>query len=231
MTRTGEWARTGVFGGTFNPIHIGHLRAAEEALELLGLERMVFVPSAVPPHKRAEDEVIAPAGDRMSWVRAAIASNERFCADDLELLREGPSYAVDTLRELSARTDPDKPVFLIGHEAFAEIGTWREPETVLGLAHFAVVQRPGAGERFRGGLEDWLPPELAVLFELASDGRSARHRSAGTWIRRIEIAALNVSATDVRARLRDGRSIRYLIPEETWETVMRSGIYGREAAG
>ena len=125
MTRP---SRVGIYGGTFNPIHIGHLRAAEEVAEALDLERVIFVPSARPPHKCEEpDDPIAAARDRLAWVRAAVAGNPRFEVDDLEVERGGASYAVETLRTLGSRWG--RPVFIIGHDAFVEIDTWREPES------------------------------------------------------------------------------------------------------
>jgi nicotinate-nucleotide adenylyltransferase len=102
----------GVYGGTFNPIHVGHLRAAEEVAEALGLSRVIFVPSATPPHKSDErDDAIAPAADRLTWVRLAISGNPRFEASAIEVERGGASYLVDTLRELRAEIAPDEAVF------------------------------------------------------------------------------------------------------------------------
>ena len=121
----------GVFGGTFNPIHVGHLRAAEEVVEALDLDRMLFVPSARPPHKTAEGEdVIAPAEQRLAWVRLAVADNARFEVDPIEVERPGPSFLVDTLRAIGERTAPDCPVFVVGRDAFQEVGEWREPRTL-----------------------------------------------------------------------------------------------------
>ena len=215
--------RTGVFGGTFNPIHLGHLRAAEEVLECLGLERMIFVLSARPPHKSAEnDDPIAPARLRLEWLRRAVSSNPRFEIDAVEVDREGPSYLVDTLRSLGARTAPELPVFALGSDAFREIETWREPETLFTLAHFAVVTRPPLAAKT---LREWLPENRIGAFELASDGRSARHREAGTSIRLVEITALDVSASAIRARIRTGRSVRYLLPESVHDAVHASGCY------
>jgi nicotinate-nucleotide adenylyltransferase len=222
-------ARLGVFGGTFDPIHVGHLRAAEEAAEALGLERVVFVPSAAPPHKhRRSGDPLAPAASRLAWVRLAVDGNPRFEVDPLEIERGGPSFSVDTLRSIGAQVAPERPVFLIGEDAFAELGTWREPEKVLTLAHFAVLTRPPLR---RGPLADGLSPALRADLELAADGHSARHRSAGTWIRRVEITALDVSASDLRARLRQGRSVRYLLPEAVRAAVLASGAYGRSRIG
>jgi nicotinate-nucleotide adenylyltransferase len=219
----------GVFGGTFDPIHLGHLRAAEEAAERLALERVLFVPSADPPHKEgAAADPLAPAELRLEWVRLAIEGNPRFAAEPLEVERGGRSYSVDTLRALGARLAPARPVFLIGHDAFALIDTWRDPEAIFALAHVAVIPRPGVGapSLASGSLADWLPKLVREQVELAPDGRSAEH-PAGTWIRLLEIATLDVSASDLRARLRAGRSVRYLLPEAVREAVTKSGVYAR----
>jgi nicotinate-nucleotide adenylyltransferase len=215
--------RVAIFGGTFNPIHSGHLRAAEEAAELLGLERVVFVPSADPPHKDGAAGPLAPARLRLAWVRLAIEGNPRFEADPLEVERGGRSYSVDTLRALAARLAPERPAFLVGHDAFALMDTWRDPQAIFALAHVAVIVRPGGGPAC-GSLADWLPKRVRDDVELAPDGRSAEHR-AGTWIRLLEISGLDVSASDLRARLGAGRSVRYLLPERVWEAVLKSGVY------
>jgi nicotinate-nucleotide adenylyltransferase len=215
--------RTGVLGGTFNPIHLGHLRAAEEVMECLELEQMIFVLSARPPHKSAEeDDPIAPAKERLKWLRRAVSGNPRFEADAVEVDREGPSYLVDTLQSLGARTAPELPVFALGSDAFREIETWREPQTLFTLAHFAVVTRPPLAAKT---LREWIPENLVGAFELASDGRSARHREAGTSIRLVEVTALDVSASAIRARIRARRSVRYLLPESVHDAVQASGCY------
>jgi nicotinate-nucleotide adenylyltransferase len=215
--------RSGIYGGTFNPIHVGHLRAAEEVAEVLGLERMLFVPSARPPHKHADpDDPIAPAALRLAWVRAAIAGNPRFGVDPIELDRDGPSYLVDTLRTFADRLAPERPVFTLGCDAFREMDTWREPKALLSLACFAVTTRPPLR---RGSLQEWLPEGLGAAFEVAKDGLSARHRDAGTWIRILEITAIDVSASSIRRRIREGGSVRYLLPESLHDAVLASGCY------
>ncbi|HEX5064615.1 MAG TPA: nicotinate-nucleotide adenylyltransferase [Myxococcota bacterium] len=221
-------ARLGILGGTFNPIHLGHLRAAEEVREALGLERVILVPAATPPHKHgAPDDPIAPAEDRLAWVRAAVADNEALAADGMEVERGGRSYTIDTVRAIAARTAPELPVFAIGQEAFAELGSWREPEALLRSCHFAVMTRPP----FSGGsLADWLPKCARDEVLLAPDGRSARHREAASWIRLVEVTALDISSSEIRARLRAGRSVRYLVPEAVREAVLRSGVYGPRSA-
>ncbi len=217
--------RVALFGGTFNPIHIGHLRAAEQVVEAFGLERMIFVPSAEPPHKsQSRGGPIAPAEQRLAWVRAAVADNPRFTVDALEIERGGPSYSLDTLRTFHARLAPELPVFVIGLDAFGELDSWHEPGALFSLAHFAVITRPPLA---RGRLEDWLPKCARDDIVLDSDGLSGQHRSGNSWVRLIEIAALDISASEIRARLSEGRSVRYLLPETVLTAVMESGVYAQ----
>jgi len=227
MSPLHEAGLTGVFGGTFNPVHHGHLRAAEEVRELLDLASVVFVPSADPPLKGGGSERMAPAARRLEWVQLATEGNPRFSVDDLELAREGPSYTVDTLEIFAARLSPRRPVFVIGCDAFAELASWREPRRLLTLSHFAVITRPDAGADPGGALADWLPVPFHADFDLASDGQSGQHRQANTWVRRLGISALDISATDIRRRLRSGGSVRYLLPEGVRGAVASSGIYGQ----
>jgi nicotinate-nucleotide adenylyltransferase len=213
--------RLGILGGTFNPVHLGHLRAAEEVREQFGLVQMLLVPSSTPPHKGGTPEdPLAPAELRLSWVRAAVAGNPGLDVDPMELERGGPSYTIDTVRALAARS-AEPAVFAIGCDAFAELDTWRDPGALLCEAHLAVMSRPP----HRGTLADWLPHCARDAVELAPDGLSARHRSAGTWIRRVEVTALDISSSGIRALLRAGRSIRYLVPEAVREAIESSGVY------
>jgi nicotinate-nucleotide adenylyltransferase len=131
--------KLGVFGGTFDPPHIGHLIAAQDARSALGLDRVIFVPAAVPPHKR--DDTVSAAGTRLAMVRAAIAGADGFEVDDLELRRGGPSWTVDTLRELAARLPGSELFLLIGSDQYAEFESWREPDEIRQLAKVAVLTR------------------------------------------------------------------------------------------
>lgn len=213
----------GIYGGTFNPIHRGHLRAAGEVTAQLELERMIFVPSARPPHKNGEDgDSIAPASERFAWVQAAVKADPRFEVDPIEVEREGKSYLVDTLRTLGERLAPAELVFVLGADAFREMDTWREPKTLLTLAHFAVTTRPPLRH---GSLPEWIPEGLGANFEMAEDGLSARHRAASTWIRLLEIDAIDVSASSIRERIRAGVSVRYLLPETIHDAVVGSRHY------
>lgn len=224
-----ERARTGILGGTFNPIHVGHLRGAEEVAEILGLEQVVFVPSSTPPHKGSQPgETLAPAAQRLDWVQRAVSDNPLFEVDTIEIERKGPSYLIETLQVYGERLRPVRPVFLLGQDAFREIETWREPAKLLSLAHFAVMTRPPDGST---SLRECLSSPLGDEFELAPDGRHAVHRSAATWIRLLEITALAISASEIRRRLREGRSVRYLLPESVRAAVVDSGIYAVRAGG
>ena len=219
MTRA---SKLGIFGGTFNPIHLGHLRAAEEVREQLDLAQMILVPSATPPHKDGTPaDPIAPAELRVAWVRAAIAGNPALGVDDLELRRGGPSYTVQTVRAIHARTAPELPVFTIGCDAFAELDTWHDPDALLREAHLAVMTRPPD----RRTLADWMPRCAQGAVELAPDGLSARHRGAPSWIRRVEVTALDISSSQIRSLLRAGRSVRYVVPETVREAIEQSGVY------
>ncbi len=161
-------------------------------------------------------------------MRLATRGNPRFEVDPIEVERGGASYLVETLRALGERLAPERPAFVLGRDAFEEIDGWREPGTLFALAHFVVITRPPARA---GSLADWLPACVRGDVEVEADGSAGRHRRAGTWIRPLEIAALDVSASAIRARLREGRSVRYLLPEEVREAVLQSGVYGpRERA-
>jgi len=187
--------RIGVFGGTFDPPHLGHLVVASDACEALGLGRVLWIPSAVPPHKLRT--VQAPAHARLEMVRAAIGGDPRFEADDVELRREGPSYTVDTLRELAARHPGDELVLLIGADNLREIPGWREPREILRLARVAVLSRDGAG----------VPPDSPIPATS------------------VAVTRVDVSATEVRRRAAAGETIRYLVPDAVRALVERRGLY------
>ena len=211
----------GVFGGTFNPIHRGHVHAALRVCEALGLERVVLVPAAIQPLKRDDGTVMAPAEDRLAWARLAAAAHPQLSVDAVELEREGASYTVETMRILAARFG-EPPVFIIGQDAFADLAAWREPETLLTLCHFAVMPRPPVD---RGSVAEWLPEALARDYEFSADGHVAHHREAGTWIRTVPVDALDISATEVRRRVAAGEPIGDLVPDAVAEAVEASGIY------
>jgi len=216
--------RVGLFGGTFNPIHLGHLRAAEEVREALALERVLFIPSRIPPHKRQDaKDPIASAEQRLEWVEQSIARHEGFRIDRIEVDREGPSFLVDTLAEIRDRENKERPVFIVGEDAFAEMGDWREPETLFALTDFAVMTRPPGG---LGHLADRIPKVVRASFEFDEAGRRAIHIDVGTQIDLVPITALDISSSRIREACRAGRSIRFLVPEPVRLSIEASGCYG-----
>ena len=193
----------GILGGTFDPIHHGHLAIAEEAREALGLEQVLFVPAASPPHK--PDRLVSAPEDRLALVRLAVAGNPAFAASDLEVRRGGTSYTVDTLEAL--RVDGlAEPWLILSSEALALLPTWREPRRVLELARLAVVPRGGF---------DPLGPAWA---EAAFPGAAARFRFLSGPL-------LPISGSVVRRRARAGRSVRYLVPDAVAAYIAQHRLY------
>jgi nicotinate-nucleotide adenylyltransferase len=220
---THEERRIGVYGGTFNPIHLGHLRAAREVAAALDLERVIFIPSAQPPHKAESDQdPLAPALDRLDWIESAIAGEPLFEVDDLELNRSGASYSIHSLRTLRRELAPRRLVFILGQDAFAEMGSWFEPEAVLALVDIAVVSRPPI---YLGHLAEWLPEFAQKLFDLSEDGSSGIHRETGTRIDLVEIDALDISASQIRCDIRAGRSVEKHLPDPVYRAITAKGCY------
>jgi len=198
----------GLLGGSFNPIHIGHLVVAEEARGRLGLERVLFVPARVSPHKLGKP--LAPAEDRLRMVQLAIADNPAFEASDLELLRQPPSYSIETVLHLRSVARGAWDVhFLIGADTLAELPAWHRIGELADLCKFVVFSRPGESL-------DALAPLRGVLRD---------DQVAAIAARRIEIPLIGVSSTDVRHRVREGSSIRYLVPEAVRRYILDEGLY------
>jgi len=221
--------RVGLFGGTFNPIHLGHLRAAEEVREALELDHVLFIPSRVPPHKQADErDPIASTEERLAWVEASIAGADHFSVDRIELDREGPSYLVDTLAAIREREQGQRStVFIVGEDAFAEMGDWRSPDEIFALTDLAVMTRPPGQLR---NLGERMPDVARRAFDVLPDGREAIHRDAGTRIRLVSISALDISSSKVREACRAGRSIRFLVSERVRTSIEASRRYGPPSA-
>jgi len=211
--------RVGLLGGTFNPVHLAHLRCAEEVREQQRLERVLFIPSAVPPHK-AGAEVIA-AEHRLAMVRLAVAGNPAFRVSTIEIRRAGHSYSVDTLRLLHARMPGCRFLFILGMDAFRDLATWKEYTAIFGLCDILVISRPPHEQA--PGL-DALPIAVRSEFCYGSSKLEMRH-TTGHCIRFQRISALDISASTIRQRLRAGRSIRYLVPLSVERYIARHGLY------
>lgn len=187
--------RLGLLGGSFDPIHLGHLRAAENAREALRLDRVLFVPAARPPHKAGP---LAAGWDRFTMACLATAGQPAFQVSDLELRREPPSYTVDTLERLAAEQPGAELWLIMGSDTLAGVGGWRSAARLFELARLAVVCRPGA--------EPGPPP-------------------AGARVDQAGGPALAVSSTQVRELLRAGRSVRYLVPDAVADFAVKRALY------
>lgn len=220
---------TAVLGGSFNPVHYGHLLLADEVLELLGIDRVLFVPAGVPPHKTAHS--LAPAADRYAMVELAIAGHPRFEVSDIELRRAGPSYTVDTVEALAS---PGEELFLvIGSETFLDLLSWREPRRIARLARLCVVPRAGSA----------FDPESAAaqkVLRAIDAGGFARpdggpppgpcEAAPARTVLIVHATSLPISASDLRRRVREGRSLAYRVPEPVIAYIHARELYRDEAA-
>ena len=218
--------KIGLFGGTFDPIHWGHLRSAEEVREAFDLDRLLFIPACIPPHKAKG--AATSARDRLQMVRLAIAKNPGFAASSVELNRPGKSYSIDTLRYFAGRQKKgDALYFILGRDAFKNIGSWKDFEKIFPLCHLIVTSRPGSGASLT--LRD-IPIAARKVFCYDPKTKFFRHRS-GTTLHTIKLTDIAVSASEIRARVRNQKSIRYLVPFEVEAYIERKRLYrGAEGA-
>ena len=202
--------RLGVLGGTFDPIHLGHIDAADAAQHGLSLESIVLIPSRIPPHRA--DPTSASAEDRLAMVELAAADRPGWSASRIELDRDGPSYTYDTLTELGARRESRSTqiFFITGADAFAEIATWSRYPAVLDLANFVVVSRPGI-------TLDSLRERVPSAFD--------RHSPANTRVILVEARTPDVSSTDIRRRVRAGESLSGLVPPAVADYIRTHRLY------
>lgn len=189
---------TGLIGGTFDPIHIAHLVMAEQALEQCDLATVVFVPAARPPHKRGVP--MAPFEDRLEMVRRAVRGNARLEVSDLESRREEVSYTVDTVRLVKHERPGERLCLIVGADSLAQLSAWKSPAELLSECEFAVAPRPGFPSRDAD-------PEL------------------GGRVRFLDMPLLDVSSSDIRERVRLGRSVRYLVPPEVESYIREKNLY------
>lgn len=212
--------RIGLFGGTFNPVHLGHLRAAEEIRESFQLDPVIFIPASDPPHKKRG--AILDARLRAEMVRLAIGGNPFFSLSEVELKRPGKSYSVETIGHFRRHFGAEVQLFFIlGLDAFLEVTTWKEYAALFDLCHFIIMTRPGFEKKFSRA---HLPVELAKNFCYDSHKKEYRYRSGFSLFPQ-EIAALEISSTKIRERIRKGRSVKYLLPPSVEEFIRRKKLY------
>jgi nicotinate-nucleotide adenylyltransferase len=186
--------KIGILGGTFNPIHIGHLILAEEAREKLNLDRIIFVPTFLPPHKDNSD--IAGANDRLTMVRLAVANNKYFSVSDLEIMRDGQSYTIDTIKEFKREYSRDELYFIIGSDLLKYLDDWKDLNDVIKMVKFIAATRPG------------YPLEKIP-----------------SYIATVAIRAVDVSGFEIRSCIKENKSFRYLVPDSVYEYIIKRKLY------
>ena len=223
--QTSEPAGVGLLGGTFNPIHNGHLEIARRTRDALHLKRIVFIPTGDPPHKHQED--LAPARDRYEMVRLAVASDPSFTVSDIEVRRPGKSYSIDTIRLLLEQYGGSVPLyFLIGLDAFLELPTWRDPAIALTLCSFVVISRPGAFFQALGSLPliPRIPRQSLVDLDEGSSSRLEVPIGEQALIC-LRLPPCEVSASDIRTRIKQGRPTANLLPPAVDSYILQHHIY------
>jgi nicotinate-nucleotide adenylyltransferase len=211
----------GLFGGTFDPVHLGHLRCAVEILEIFDLNRIIFVPASRPPHKL--DTAITSFYHREQMIRQAIEGNPAFSFSDVEKTRDGVSYSVETVEYTldRYRLDNIELYFILGQDAFHAITTWKDWERLLLLCHFAVMTRPGYVNK---GLGEILGEEFAARF-VYEDRMDGFRGPTGHLIYFREVTFLDIASSNIRTKAREGKDIRYLVPEEVRHYIERNSVY------
>jgi len=211
----------GLFGGTFDPIHIGHLRCAEEMIEIFDLNRIIFVPASRPPHKITAS--ITPFYHREQMIRLAIEGNPAFSFSDVENRRTGTSYSVETVEYLldKYRLENLELYFILGQDAFHAIRTWKDWERLLLLCHFAVMTRPGY---INQGLDAILSPEIAARFTYDETLKGYRGETGQAILFR-EVTFLDIASSNIRKRAKEGKTINYLIPDAVRHYIVKNALY------
>ncbi len=212
--------RLGLFGGTFNPIHYGHLRAAEEVLEALRLRRLWFIPAAQPPHKTPQE--ITPFSVRLEMTRLAVEDHPLLEVSDIEGRRPGKSYSIETLKALREQFGTAWELyFILGLDAILEIQTWKDYRELFTLCHFVVLDRPGYD---RGHLGEFLCREVHPQFRPLPGDAGFQH-PAGYKVFFQATTLLDISATAIRSLVRQGRSIRFLLPERVRGYIIKHKLF------
>jgi len=203
--------RIGIYGGSFNPVHLGHLIAAECCREQARLDRVLFMPAATPPHKQGQ--LLADAADRVAMLTLAVGGHEAFAVSTIEVDRGGVSYTVDTLAVLAQRHPHDTLVLVLGPDALAQLPTWREPRTIADRCELVAVER------------EQLDDVAAIARDAGLADLLGQERLAALIASRVRMPAIGVRASDLRAAVAAGTSIRYRTPRAVEAFVMSQGLY------
>ncbi len=207
--------RWGIFGGTFDPIHLGHLRAAEEIYEALALKKIIFIPAGFPPHKHRPD--LSPFPFRYQMVKLAIEGIPYFEVSEIEAQLKGPSYSLFTLQELTRRFPKVEFFFILGLDAFLEFETWYQYQDLPRLTHLVVIPRgPGGMKEFDLKTKDLFPEAKREKFWQIPGGKTLRF---------VSITRFDISATTIRKLVRKGNSIRFLVPDKVRSFILENNLY------
>ena len=219
-------ARVGLFGGTFNPIHLGHIKVAEEVLGRFDLDHIYFIPSAIPPHKAKTS--MAPATDRLVMTRLALQDRQRLHVSDIEIQRRGTSYTIETLRwfknsEISVR----QYFFIIGMDAFLEIHTWKDYIELFGESAFIIMSRPQSDEPlgdFAGIIETYAYGRISKRYAFSEEGQVLRHPELQP-LHLAQVTPIDIASTRIRQAVGQGRSINPWVDAAVAEYIEEKGLY------
>ncbi|HNQ63435.1 MAG TPA: nicotinate-nucleotide adenylyltransferase [Syntrophorhabdaceae bacterium] len=208
--------RIGLFGGTFDPVHIGHLRVAEEIREAFELERVYFIPANIPPHKNIQ--LITDSDIRLKMIKSAVRDNKYLSVSDIELKRKGVSYSIDTVKSFEKRFK--SLYFIMGIDAFYEIDTWYDYKEIFNHTNFIVMLRPM--DR-KPGASDVFPNSLKTHIKKIDDVRF--QHSSGNMIYLQQVTQLDISSTRIRENIKQGKTTRYIVPKTVEKIVREKGLY------
>jgi len=217
--------KVGLFGGTFDPVHYGHLRAAEEIRQILDLAKIYFIPTAIPPHK--EESNITAAKDRLRMLRLAIEENEYLDILEFELERKTPSYTVATLEHLTQAHPDLEFYFILGNELFNQIESWKDYRRLFELCSFAVITRPGFSDVDSNKIPLALKDDFRYYNKVENVISYTNNNSRNIVF--TEIRGIEISSTDIRNSVRSKKSIKYLIPDKVEKFIITKKLYAEEA--
>lgn len=220
--------RIGLFGGTFNPVHFGHLKPIDEVRRAFSLDRVVLIPAAVPPHKPSRG--VAEAQDRLAMVRLAAADRPGLAVSDVEIRRQGVSYSIDTVNHFRRTEAPETTLFfIIGVDAFLELDTWKAHDELLERLPFIVMTRPGGatgddpGEQ-RAAMADFLRDRLSDQYRYDARQHAFVH-DRKQWLHLHPVTPVDISSTRIRESIRSGRSVADLVPPPVYDYLCKRGLY------
>ena len=219
--------RIGLFGGTFNPIHFGHIRVIREVKEGFGLDKIFIIPSALPPHK--EPDGLVDARDRIEMIRLSFSNHPDFAVSDVELKRSGPSYTIDTVRHFKSILPKDSELFLImGLDAFLEVDTWKSYKDLFLLVPFSVMSRNSAGQGAtvfgRKNFEDYLRSRISEGYKRSASQQSYIHKEKKP-VFVFDVTPIDISSTKIRKRIKTGHPINSLVPGNVEAYIKNKGLY------